>query len=104
MVEAIILVTTKYLNGLIADTSIASICSVTFIEPSSAPMLEPTFPEQISDVTNEAKARTMAMEIRDGSHDVAPNSASDGRDCLVKTIPVTKPVKLIKGSDLTPIS
>ena len=104
MVEASTLVTTKYLNGLIAETSMASICSVTFIEPNSAPILEPTFPEQIRDVTSEAKARTIAMEIRDGSHEVAPNSAREGLDCLVKTIPVTKPVKLIKGRERTPIS
>jgi hypothetical protein len=32
------------------------------------------------------------MAIKDGSHDVAPNSASDGLDCFVKTSPVIKPV------------
>lgn len=82
----------------------ASICSVTFIEPSSAPILEPTFPAQISAVTNEANARTIAIEIKDGSQEVAPNSAKEGLDCLVKTIPVTNPVNVIKGSDFTPIS
>src|SRR5688500_14183470 len=81
-------VTTRNLNGLIADTSIASICSVTFIEPNSAPMFDPTLPAQIRAVTKGAKARMMAMETSDGSQDVAPNSANDGRDCLVKTRPV----------------
>ena len=104
MVVASIRVTAKYLNGLTADTSMASICSVTFIEPNSAPILEPTLPEQISEVTKDAKARTIAIEIREGNHEVAPNSANDGRDCLVKTIPVTNPVKVIKASERHPTS
>src|SRR6185436_10305699 len=76
-------VTTKYLKGLIADTSIASICSVTFMEPSSAPMLEPTLPAQISPVTRGPRAFTIAMPIKEGSHDCAPKSSSEGRDCFV---------------------
>lgn len=104
IVEAITRVVTRYLKGFIADTSIASICSVTFIEPNSAPMLEPTFPAQINAVTNEPKALTIAIEIKEGSQDVAPNSDNDGLDCFVKTIPVTKPVSVINGSDFTPIS
>lgn len=87
-----------------AETSMASICSVTFIEPNSAPILDPTFPEQMREVTNEARALTIAIEINEGSQEVAPNSAKDGRDCFVNTMPVTKPVKLIKGSDKHPIS
>src|ERR1700710_2494277 len=49
-------VTTKNLNGLVAETSIASICSVTFIEPNSAPIFEPTLPAVINAVTNGASA------------------------------------------------
>ena len=101
---AITRVTTRNLNGLVADTSIASICSVTFIEPNSAPMLEPTFPAAMSAVTNGANARIMAMDINEGSHELAPNVDREGRDCLVKTIPVINPVKEIKKSDLYPTS
>src|SRR4051812_19826332 len=97
---AITRVTTRNLNGLVADTSMASICSVTFIEPSSAPILEPTFPAQISAVTSGANARMMAIEISEGNHEEAPKVCSEGRDCLVKTIPVIKPVSEISGSDL----
>src|SRR6476661_4103282 len=93
-------VTTKNLNGFVADTSIASICSVTFIEPNSAPILEPTLPAAINAVTSGANARMMAIATKDGNHDVAPNSASDGRDCLVNTKPVTKPVSEVRPSDL----
>ena len=99
-VEAMTLVTTKYLKGLIADTSIASICSVTFMEPNSAPILEPTLPAQIKAVTNGPKALTMAIPMREGNHELAPKSSSEGRDCLVKTIPTIKPVTVIKPNDL----
>ena len=104
IVEAKTRVTTKYLNGLIADTSIASICSVTRMEPNSAPMLDPTLPAQINAVTKEARARTMAIEIKEGSQEVAPKVSSEGRDCFVNTMPVINPVKVIKGKDFRPIS
>ena len=67
-------------------------------------MLEPTFPAQIKAVTNDPSALTMAIEINDGSQEVAPNSDNEGLDCFVKTIPVTKPVSVINGSDFKPIS
>jgi len=98
-VLAITRVTTKNLKGLIAETSIASICSVTFIEPSSAPNLELTLPAQINDVISGAKAFIIAMPIKDGNHEVAPKLANAGRECLVKTIPVIKPVSEIKKSE-----
>ena len=97
-------VTTRNLKGLIAETSIASICSVTFIEPSSAPILEPTFPAQIRAVTKGAKALMIAIETNEGNQDAAPKSASDGRDCLVNTSPVINPVKVMRGKDLYPTS
>ncbi len=102
-VQAKTRVTTRYLNGLIAETSMASICSVTFMEPNSAPILEPTFPAHIKAVTSGAKARITAMEIRDGSQEVAPKEERLGRLCLVKTIPTTKPVRLIRGKDWKPM-
>src|SRR5215207_7719350 len=96
--------TTKNLNGFTAETSIASICSLTFMEPNSAAMLEPIFPAAIKADTRGAKALIIAIATRDGNHEVAPNSASDGRDCFVKTSPVIKPVNVINGSDLYPTS
>lgn len=98
-VMAVTRVTTRYLNGLVADTSMASICSVTFMEPSSAPILEPTFPAAIKAVTKGAKARMMAIEISEGSQELAPKLAREGRDCFVNTIPVINPVSEIKGRD-----
>src|SRR5256885_3144375 len=100
MVVATTLLTIKNLKGFTADTSIASICSVTFIEPSSAPILEPTFPAQIKAVTKGASALIMAIATKDGNHEVAPNSDREGRDCFVKTRPVIKPVSVMRASDL----
>jgi hypothetical protein len=78
----------------------ASICSVTFIDPSSAPNRELTLPAQINDVINGANALMIAIPIKEGSHEVAPKLANDGRECLVKTMPVIKPLTVIKNSDL----
>jgi len=97
-------VQTKNLKGLVPDTSMASICSVTRMEPNSAPMLEPTLPAAISAVTSGASARIMAMDTNDGSQDDAPNCNKDGRDCLVKITPTIKPVNDIKVNERTPVS
>jgi hypothetical protein len=54
-------------------------------------------------VMSGAKARIIAIAINDGSQEVAPNSASEGRDCLVKTIPVIKAVSVMIGSEFHPM-
>ena len=86
------------------ETSIASICSVTFIDPSSAPIPDPTFPAQIKAVTNGPSAFTIAIPMSEGNQEVAPKSSRDGRDCLVKTIPMINPVNEISGNARKPIS
>src|SRR6201996_8035817 len=95
-VVASTLVQTKNLNGLVPDTSIASICSVTRIEPSSAPMLEPTLPAAIKAVTSGARARIIAIDTSDGSQEFAPNCDNEGRDCLVNINPTINPVNEIR--------
>src|SRR5690349_14097203 len=104
MVMASTLVIARYLKGLAEHTSMASICSVTLMDASSAPIFEPTLPAITSAVIRGARALMIAMAIREGSQEVAPNSASEGRDCLVKTIPVINAVSVMIGSDLQPIS
>src|SRR5690349_17904371 len=96
-------VTTRYENGRVPDTSIASICSVTCMLPNSAPMLDPSFPAQINPVMSGPSERTTACDTNDGNQDSAPNEESDGRDCLVNTMPARKAVKEIRNSDLFPI-
>src|SRR5690606_22066067 len=96
--------TTKNLKGLVPDTSMASICSVTFIELSSAPICDPTLPDAINAVTSGANARTIAMEINAGNQEVAPNSSKEGLDCFVNTKPTINPVNEINGKDFHPTS
>src|ERR1700722_13784199 len=90
---------TKNLKGFVPDTSIASICSVTRMEPNSAPILDPTLPEAISAVTRGASARIIAIDTNDGSHEFAPKLASEGRDCLVNINPTIKPVTDINANE-----
>jgi hypothetical protein len=67
-------------------------------------MLDPTLPAAISAVTSGASARRIAIDTNEGSHDVAPNSDNDGRDCLVKITPTINPVNDIKVNERTPTS
>ena len=103
-VVAVILVTTRNLKGLVAETSIASICSETFIEPSSAPIPEPIFPAQIKPVMTGPISRTMEMDIIVGINETAPNWVSIGIDCKARTKPIINPVTLMRPNDLFPIS
>src|SRR5688572_17426424 len=93
-------VTTKNLNGFAADTSMASICSVTFIDPNSAPICDPTLPAQIKEVISGANALITATPDVAGNQEVAPKLAKAGREWSVKTIPTMKPVTLMRGRDL----
>ena len=72
------LVTTKYLKGLVPDTSMASICSVTFMEPNSAPMPDAIFPAQINAVITGTNSLTSETDTTEGIHDSVPNTSSDG--------------------------
>src|ERR1700756_3438884 len=93
-------VTTMYLNGFVPDTSMASICSVTFIEANSAPIPEPTFPAKISAVITGPISLTIDTATIAGNHDSAPNSASVGLDCMVSTRPIINPVIATNAKDL----
>ena len=77
-VVAKILVTTKYLNGLTPETSIASICSVTRIEPSSAPIPELTLPAKISAVITGPNSLTIVIPTDPGKNASAPKRTSTG--------------------------
>ena len=74
------LVTTRYLNGLVPETCIASICSVTFIDASSAPIPDPTFPAKINAVITGPISRIIETATIAGSQDSAPNFANVGLD------------------------
>ena len=95
-------VTTRYLNGLVPDTSMASICSVTRIDPSSAPIPDPILPAQISAVITGDISRTSETATIEGNSDSAPNSTSVGLDWIVSTKPMINAVIPTRGKDLYP--
>ncbi len=73
-------VTTKKRMGFIEDTSMASICSVTFIEPNSAPIPEAIFPAHINAVITGPISLIRDTATIPGSSVTAPKSTSTGRD------------------------
>ena len=102
-VVAKIRVMTKYLNGFVPETSIASICSVTFIEPNSAPIPEPILPAQIKAVMMGPISRIIETLTIEAIQETAPNSCNVGRDCKVNTKPMIKPVTLTNNKERFPI-
>jgi len=87
-----------------AETSMASICSVTFIEPNSAPIPDEIFPAQIRAVITGAISLISESATIPGSQDSAPNFTKVGRDCMVSTSPIMKPVMATSGNDLYPMT
>ena len=73
-------VTTKKRIGFVDETSIASICSVTFIEPNSAPIPDPILPAQISAVITGPISLIRDTATIPGRAFTAPKSTSTGRD------------------------
>ena len=80
-------VTTRNLNESTATASRASICSVTFIAPSSAPTPAPTRPERSNPHTSGPVSRTSARASPAGTSASAPNRSSDARVCIDITMP-----------------
>ena len=81
----------------------ASICSVTRMDPSSAPIPELILPAQINAVITGPISRTMEMLTMEGIQDSAPNSIRVGLDCRVKTRPSMNPVTPTSNRDLFPM-
>ena len=77
----------------------SQICSVTFMDPSSAPMREPILPAQISAVITGPISRIIDSTTIEGVHDSAPNRVIVGRDCNVITSPIMNAVIPTSGSD-----
>ena len=104
MMQAMMRVTARNLNASTATASSASICSVTFIAPSSAPMPAPTRPATSSAVVSGPVSRMSAMASPAGIIASAPKRSSDARVCIDSTTPIAKPDSAISGSDRQPIS
>ncbi|MBA7553138.1 hypothetical protein ES705_45725 [subsurface metagenome] len=88
--------------GLTPETSIASICSVTLIDPRTAPNCEAILPAHKSAVITGPISVTIETETIPGNHASAPNSINTGRDCNVITRPKINPVKPTNPNDLAP--
>ena len=95
--------TTKNLIGFVDDTSIASICSLTFILPNSAPMLDAIFPAHISAIITGPISRITEIATMLGTKLSAPKAFIVGSDCSVSTNPRMNPVMPTSERDLTPI-
>ena len=102
-VVAKIRVTTKDLKGFVPETSMASICSVTLMEPNSAPIPEPIRPAHIRAVIMGPISRMIEILTILGIQDSAPNSCNVGLDCKSKTNPIINPVTPTKSRDRFPI-
>ena len=102
-VVASIRVTTRYLKGFVPETSMASICSVTRMEPNSAPIPEPILPAQIKAVIMGPISLIIEILTIDGIQETAPNSCSVGLDCRSKTKPIINPVTATKRRERLPI-
>src|SRR5690606_16716689 len=93
-------ITTKYLNGLVPETSMASNYSVNRMEPSSAQRPEALRPAQIRAVITGPMSRTMEIPTMLGIQETAPISMSVGRVCKANTNPLINPVTTTKSKEL----
>ena len=75
----------------------ASICSVTFMEPSSLAMPEELRPATISEVSTGPNSRTRAMVTSSPVLPTAPYWASAFDNCSAMTAPLKKPVRITMG-------
>jgi len=95
-------VAARYLKGSTAEASIASICSVTFIDPSSAPMPAPTRPLTTRPVMTGPVSLTMEKTTTAGRNDRAPNLTRLACICSAMTTPVAAPAIATRGRDRDP--
>ena len=81
----------------------ASICSVTFMDPSSLAMPLELRPATIKPVSTGPSSRTMESDTSCPVSDSEPNCCSVLEVCNASTAPVKKPVSTTMGSEPTPI-
>src|ERR1700734_450461 len=89
--------------GSVPSARIASICSDTFIEPSSLAIPEAFRPETINPVNTGPNSFTIERVTSSPVMFTAPNSFSETAACSASTQPVKNPVSTTIGSEPTPI-
>src|SRR5208282_3651070 len=82
----------------------ASICSVTFIDPNSAPMPAPARPQTTKPVTMGPISWTSENTTAAGSNEPAPNRTRLSRVSRERMAPMAAPAKATRGNDFDPIS
>ena len=103
MTVAVTLGATSFLIGSVPSERIASICSVTTIDPSSLAMPDALRPETIRLVSTGPSSVIMDRLTNCPVNEAAPNCSSVDADCKARTAPVKKPVSTTMGSEPTPI-
>ena len=94
---------TSFLLGSVPRARMASICSVTFMEPSSLAMPLALRPATISPVSTGPNSRTMEKETNCPVRDSEPNCCKVAEVCNASTAPVKNPVSMTMGSEPTPM-
>ena len=94
---------TNFLIGSVPSARIASICSVTTIDPSSEAMPEALRPETIKPVSTGPSSLIMEKETSCPVMALAPNCASEVDVWRASTPPVKNPVSRTIGIEPTPM-
>ena len=94
---------TSFLAGSVPSARMASICSVTFMEPSSLAMPLALRPATINPVSTGPSSRTIESETSWPVSDERAEAASVLEVCSASTAPVKKPVRTTMGSEPTPM-
>src|SRR5512146_1471567 len=103
-VEATTRGTTRYFAGFVASVTSASICSVTFMVPSSAAMAAPTRPETMSPANTGPSSRVMERATTDPTKLVAWKRWNPDQLWRARTIPVNVAVTRTTGRERIPTS
>ena len=102
IISAMMRVTARYLNASTALASSASICSVTFIAPISAPIPAPTRPATRRPVMSGPVSRMSAIARAAGIIASAPKRSSEARVCIESTTPTATPAVRMSGAERYP--
>src|SRR5438270_7404986 len=90
---------TSFFIGSVPSARMASICSVTCMEPNSLAMPLALRPATINPVSTGPSSRTIDNETSCPVNDSAPNLASEFALCKASTAPVKNPVSTTIGSE-----
>jgi hypothetical protein len=94
---------TSFFVGSVPSARMASICSVTFMEPSSLAIPDEFRPATINPVSTGPSSRTIESATSCPVNDSEPNFCNVLELCKASTAPVKKPVSTTMGNEPTPM-